>query len=164
METIDSNHPLFLNPSDTPGVTLVSHPLLGLENYSVWSRSMRIALLAKNKLGFVDGACRKESYLAVLRPQWERCNAVVLSWILNSVNQDLSAGIVFATSAVAVWKDLKERFDKVDGSRIYFLHRSIAAMIQGDVSVSVYYTRLKLLWDEYSALVPFSTCECEVAQ
>ncbi|KAE8731176.1 Detected protein of unknown function [Hibiscus syriacus] len=163
-QTIDSSHPLFLHPSDTPGVHLVSQQLTGVETYNLWSRSMRIALLAKNKLGFVDGTCRRDDYEGLLQTQWERCNALVLSWILNSVSQDLSAGIVFASNVEAVWRDLRERFDKIDGSRIFFLHRSIASLVQGDLSVSAYFTRLKLLWDEYTALVPFSTCDCEAAQ
>ncbi|XP_038995860.1 uncharacterized protein LOC120153902 isoform X2 [Hibiscus syriacus] len=161
---LDFNHPLFLHPSDTPGGVLVSHRLVGIDNYTVWSRSMRIALLAKNKLGLVDGTCCKEDYDEILHSQWERCNAVVLSWILNTVSSDLSAGIVFASSAVQVWSDLKERFDKVDGSRIFFLHREIATLNQGDSTVSTYFTRLKLLWDEYHALVPLSACNCEVSQ
>lgn len=65
---IDFNHPLFLHPSDTPGVHLVSHQLVGLENYSIWSRSMQIALLAKNKLGFIDGDCRKDDYELAFHP------------------------------------------------------------------------------------------------
>ncbi|KAE8715354.1 CSC1-like protein ERD4 [Hibiscus syriacus] len=47
---VDFNHHLSLHPSDTPGTLLISHQLVGLENYNVWSRSMRIALLEKNKL------------------------------------------------------------------------------------------------------------------
>lgn len=88
----------------------------------------------------------------------------MLSWILNIVNQELSVGIVFASSAALVWQDLKERFDKVNGSRIFFLHRSIATLNQGESIASVYFTRLKLLWDDYSALVPFASCDCEVSQ
>ncbi|XP_039071730.1 uncharacterized protein LOC120218908 [Hibiscus syriacus] len=110
---VDFNHPLFLHPSDTPGTPLISHQLVGLENYNVWSRSMRIALLAKNKLGFVDGSCQKEIYGPDLHPQWERCNAIVLSWILNAVSKELSAGIVFASNAASVWDNLRERFDKM---------------------------------------------------
>ncbi|XP_039067901.1 uncharacterized protein LOC120213937 [Hibiscus syriacus] len=109
---LDFNHPLFLHPSDTPGGVLVSHRLVGIKNYNIWSRSMRIALLAKNKLGLVDGTSCKEDYDEILHSQWERCNAFVLSWILNTVSSDLSAGIVFASSAAHVWNDLKDRFDK----------------------------------------------------
>ncbi|KAK5840745.1 hypothetical protein PVK06_009648 [Gossypium arboreum] len=58
---IDFNHPFYLHPSDIPGTLLVSHQLVGVEYYNVWSRTMKIALLAKNKLGFVDGTCSKDS-------------------------------------------------------------------------------------------------------
>ncbi|XP_039053465.1 uncharacterized protein LOC120195535 [Hibiscus syriacus] len=116
-----------------PGMMLVSQLLVGLENYCVWSRSLMITLLAKIKLGFVDGSCQRNDYAAALHPQWDRYNTVVLSWILNSVSKELSVGIVFALSVTVVWRDLKDRFDKVDGSRIFFLHREIATLCQGSI-------------------------------
>ncbi|GMI79002.1 hypothetical protein like AT1G21280 [Hibiscus trionum] len=164
IEAIDSNHPLYLHPSDTPEMMLVSQLLLGLENYGVWRRLMQIALLAKNKLGLVDDSCPRSNYVAALHPQWDRCNAIVLSWILIAVSRELSAGIVFASSVASVWADLKERFNKVDGSRIFFLHREIATLSEGEFSISDYFSRLKLLWAEYETLIPFTSCECEVSQ
>ncbi|KAK5836742.1 hypothetical protein PVK06_012543 [Gossypium arboreum] len=98
---------------------------------------MKIALLAKNKLGFVDGTRSKESLPNELGYQWEKSNVIVLSWILNTVSMELSAGIVFASSVVAIWNDIGECFHKADGSR------------------------LRLFWDEYDALVPFSSCGCD---
>ncbi|GMJ15195.1 hypothetical protein HRI_005188700 [Hibiscus trionum] len=160
---IDFNHPLFLHLSDTPGGILVSHRLVGIGSYNLWSRSMGIVLLAKNKLGFVDSSCKKEGYAESHHSQWERCNAFVFSWILNTVTSELSVGIVFASNAAQVWKDLKEQFDKVDGSRIVYLHREIATASQGDSSISTYFTRLRLLWDEYNSLVPVSVCDCDVS-
>ncbi|KAE8725286.1 hypothetical protein F3Y22_tig00009003pilonHSYRG00075 [Hibiscus syriacus] len=158
MRSIDFTHPLYLHPSDTSGTVLVSHQLTGIENYNLWSRSIRIALLTKNKLGFIDGDCTRGDFGELLQSQWDRCNAIVLSWILNTVSVDLSAGLVFAYTAAHVWNDLKEQFSKVDGSRIFFLHREIALFTQGDSSVFAYYSHLKLIWDEYNALVHASSC------
>ncbi|KAE8697944.1 DnaJ protein ERDJ3B [Hibiscus syriacus] len=90
--------------------------------FGVWSRSLRIAILTKNKLGFVDGDCVKDGYEFSLHSQWERCNAIVVSWILNSVSKELSAGIMFASSVALVCQDLREHFDTVDGSRVFFMH------------------------------------------
>ncbi|XP_059315904.1 cytochrome P450 71D7-like [Lycium ferocissimum] len=70
------------------------------------------------------------------------------------------SGVVFGTTACDLWDDLKERFDRVDGSRTYNLHREIATLHQGTAFVSAYYTKLKNLWSEYDALVP-SPCNCE---
>lgn len=59
---IDHNHLLFLNSSDVSGIQIISFQLTGVENYSVWFRSMKIALLGRNKLGMVDGSCKKEMF------------------------------------------------------------------------------------------------------
>lgn len=77
--TLEHNHPLYLQPSDALGTTLIAVRLTGLENYSLWSRSLRLALLVKNKLGFVNGTCVKGLYKGELSIQWERCNTVFLS-------------------------------------------------------------------------------------
>lgn len=51
--------------------------------------------------------------------QWERCNALVLSWIMNSLSKEIFGGIVYAVDASAVWTNLKKQYDKVNGSRIF---------------------------------------------
>nr|XP_016462575.1 PREDICTED: uncharacterized protein LOC107785721 [Nicotiana tabacum] len=149
---IDHTHPLFLQPSDTPGFVLIPIQLTKSENYGLWSRSMRLALKAKRKLGFVTGACAKESFEKNLHEEWETCNAIVHRWIMNSVSKDLLSGIIYASDAQAVWEDLQERFDKVNRVRIFQLHRSISRLYQGADSVAVYFTKLNELWAEYDIL------------
>ncbi|XP_015162894.1 uncharacterized protein [Solanum tuberosum] len=163
-EKLSHNHLLYLNSSDTSRVMLISIQLTGSENYSVWSRSMKIAILGRNKLGFIDGKCRKEGFGTNLVDLWERCNAIVLSWIMNSVSKELLSGIVYSTDACGVWRDLKERFDKANGLRIFQLHREIVSLTQGMSSISEYFTRLRLLWAEFDSLAPFSGCDCARSQ
>lgn len=69
---------------------------------------MRIAILGINKLGFIDGKCRKENFGPNLTDLWERSNAIVLSWIMNSVPKELLSGIVYSFDAFAVWNDFKK--------------------------------------------------------
>lgn len=59
-EKLSHNHPLFLNWNDNSGAILISLQLRGLKNYSVWSRAMRIAILGRNKLGFMEVPVSKE--------------------------------------------------------------------------------------------------------
>ncbi|XP_070028671.1 uncharacterized protein [Nicotiana sylvestris] len=73
---------------------------------------------------------------------------------MNTVSLELVNGIVYASNAHEVWIDLQDRFDKINGSRIYNLQREIATVSRGTSSISAYHSRLKLLWDEYSALIP----------
>ncbi|XP_009768823.2 uncharacterized protein [Nicotiana sylvestris] len=157
---IDYNHPLFLSPADVSGIQIISFPLTGIENYSIRFRPMRVALLGRNKLGIVDGICKKESFPEFMWNHWERVNAIVLSWIMNSVTKGLLGGIMYASGAQAVWEELAERFNKVDGSRTFNLHKEIATLAQGTLSISVYYSRLKDLWEEFESLVPAPGCDC----
>ncbi|XP_070014698.1 uncharacterized protein LOC142174616 [Nicotiana tabacum] len=154
--TISYTHPLYLGPSDTPGIVLIPMKLTGSENYGLWSRTMKIALLGKRKLGFVTGACSKESCKTELHEQLETCNAIVLSWLMNIVSIELLSGIAYASNAHLVWEDLRERFDKVNRMRIFQIHRAIANLYQGTYYVSTYFTKLKVLWNEYDAMVPAS--------
>ncbi|XP_047257493.1 uncharacterized protein LOC124885309 [Capsicum annuum] len=90
--------------------------------------------------------------------QWERVNAVVLSWIMNSIRKDLLSSIIHASDAHNVWIDLKERFDKVNGSRVFYLHREIVTLSQGTLSVADYFSRMRTLWDEFDAFMPSPRC------
>ncbi|XP_070030012.1 uncharacterized protein [Nicotiana sylvestris] len=147
-------HPLYLQPFDNPGNVIISIQLKGTENYPVWSKAMVIALRAKRKLGFIDGSCTKAQFTVNLEEEWERVDATVLTWIMNTFSPDLVNGIVYAGGVQEVWLDLQDHFDKVNGSRIYNLQREIATISQGTSSISVYYSRLKSLWDEYNSMIP----------
>ncbi|KAF3672410.1 putative protein HEADING DATE 3A-like [Capsicum annuum] len=59
-----------------------------------------------------------------------------------------------------VTTDLKERFDNIDGSSTFNLCKEIATLVQGNISVAVYFTRVKELWVELEALVPPPSCNC----
>lgn len=60
--------------------------------------------------------------------------------------------------------DLNERFDKVDGSRIFYLHKEITTLSQGMSSISIYYSRLKELWMEFHSLLLVPGCACTGSQ
>ncbi|KAH0776410.1 hypothetical protein KY290_007821 [Solanum tuberosum] len=119
-----------------------------------------INLRAKSKLGFVLRTCRKSDYNLELEEQWEKCNAFVLAWIINTVSKELLSGIVYVSDATMVWAYLNERFNKVDGSRSYPLHCEICTLNQGNLTVSGYFTKLRLLWDEFDVLVLPPACNC----
>ncbi|KAH0776707.1 hypothetical protein KY290_008118 [Solanum tuberosum] len=131
-EKLCHNHPLFLHTIDNSGVLLSSIQLTGADNFFIWSRALKIAILGRNKLGFIDSSCKKEAYGPNLVNLWEHCNAI----------------------------DLAERYDKVDGSRIFQLHKEIATVSQGTSSISAYFFRLRELWVEYDSLTLVPSCEC----
>lgn len=92
---------------------------------------MQLALKGKRKLGFVIGTCTKSLFEDALHEKWETCNAIVHSWIMNSVSKEQFDGIIYASNAHVVWEDLKESFDKVNRAIIFQLHREIFKLSQG---------------------------------
>ncbi|XP_016467451.1 uncharacterized protein LOC107790069 [Nicotiana tabacum] len=73
---------------------------------------------------------------------------------MSSVSKDLLTGVLFSSNARTMWATFKERFDKVNGSRPYYLHKEIFAMTQEISSVSTYFTKLRNLWAEYDSILP----------
>lgn len=96
---------------------------------------MRMALNAKNKIGLVDGSCKREHQNEIFQSQWDRRTAVVLSWLINLISKEIVGSITFSENAKEVWNDLCERFDVIDGTNIYSLHHFINALSQGGMSV-----------------------------
>ncbi|KAJ8747054.1 hypothetical protein K2173_014537 [Erythroxylum novogranatense] len=153
--------PLTLHHSDTPGLTLVN-TLLDGRNYGEWSRSMHLSLSAKNKLGLIDGTVKAPPTTDPKFPLWQRCNDLVITWILHSIQPDIARSVIFSETAAAVWSDLHDRFSQGDDSRIYQIRQEIAECRQGSLSVSAYYTKLKGLWDELGSYQEPLTCSCDM--
>ncbi|GJW54705.1 ribonuclease H-like domain-containing protein [Tanacetum coccineum] len=100
--------------------------------------------------------------LDVLSAHWDGCNAMVLTWIMHVVSQDVYMGLVYSENVGIVWKEFKETYDKVDGSVVYNLLQKINTIKQGGSSVADYYHRLNSLWREFDALTKLPKCNCEV--
>ncbi|KAJ0752905.1 putative RNA-directed DNA polymerase [Helianthus annuus] len=125
---------------------------------------MKLALEAKNKFGFINGKCEKSTEDSVLASQWDRCNSVVLTWLLNSVSEELFLGQVFSSLASEVWEDLKETYDKIDGSVVYDLFKKINSISQNGSTVADYYNRLTTMWKQFDAMLQLPTCSCKAAK
>ncbi|KAM0061566.1 putative RNA-directed DNA polymerase [Helianthus debilis subsp. tardiflorus] len=160
---LEPSNPLYLHPSDTTNLTITSIKLKGTENYTVWANSLTLALKVKNKYGFIDGTCEKSLIDEVLANQWERCNSVVLTWILNSVSEELFLGQVCSKLASDVWKDLKETCNKIDGSVVFDLYQKINSFSQNGQSVSEYYNKLNIMWKQMDQILQLPSCTCRAA-
>ena len=62
------SNPYYLHPNENPSLILVT-PLLDSKNYSSWSRAMKVALISKNKLRFVNDTFQCPSSTNVLHEQ-----------------------------------------------------------------------------------------------
>ncbi|XP_050223657.1 uncharacterized protein LOC126673524 [Mercurialis annua] len=151
--------PFYLHSNENPSMILISSLLNG-PNFHSWYRSMRMSLLIKNKLKFVDGSIPVPSKNDQIYPVWERCNTMILSWIIHSLSPSIAQSIFWIENALDVWTDLANRFSQTDTLRMSDLQDEIYGFKQNNMSVNNYFTQLKILWDEYLNLRPIPVCSC----
>jgi len=51
-------------------------------------------------------------------------------------------------NAKDIWKDLKSRYSQGDLLRISKLQQEMTSIKQGDQSITAYFTKLRVIWDE----------------
>ncbi|XP_021618774.1 uncharacterized protein LOC110619571 [Manihot esculenta] len=122
--------------------------------------AIRIALGTKEILCFIKGTISILDKGSKQYELWRRCDFMVTSWILNSISKDLMDGFIYTALARDLWLEVIERFEECNGPMIYQLHRKISLIAQDNVFVSVYFTRLKRLWDELGSMETLPPCSC----
>ncbi|XP_075648679.1 uncharacterized protein LOC142619466 [Castanea sativa] len=156
----NSPNPFLLSASENPGHVLVTQPLLGMKNYQSWSRAMVLALTAKKKIGFVNGKIEKPEIDSSVYEDWESCNTMVLSWLINSMHVDVSSSIMYCETTREMWLELQRVFSQENGPKIYNLQQEISQITQCQLSVTEYYSKFKKLWDQFLHYEPLPACTC----
>ncbi|KAL1331456.1 hypothetical protein AAHE18_12G186700 [Arachis hypogaea] len=157
--TQDTTNPYYIHPSENPTSVLVT-PVLTVNNYHSWNRFFTMAIISKNKYGFLTGSISSPLPGDPLFSTWERCNNLVLSWLFHSLSPSITQSVLYFATASSVWTDLKERFAQSDLLRIAELQEEIYALKQGTLSVTEFYTSLKSLWEELDSSRPLPVCSC----
>ena len=150
----------YLQPSDHASTKRVNIPFDG-NGLGDSKRSVMIGLIAKNKLCVVDGTLRKPSDNASHMKAWERCNDMVLGWLIASLNRVIAKSMMYNKYASEIWTYLKGRFGVSTFAQIYSLHEELSNISQeANMSITEYFTKVKSLWDELHNLNPLPTCVC----
>ncbi|GJZ05757.1 ribonuclease H-like domain-containing protein [Tanacetum coccineum] len=70
-------------------------------------------------------------------------------------------GQIFSKLAMEVWDELKETYDKIDGSVTFNLLQRIQTLKQNGTPVSEYYHKLNSLWRQYDVMIKLPECTCD---
>ncbi|XP_019153615.1 PREDICTED: uncharacterized protein LOC109150164 [Ipomoea nil] len=151
--------PLYLHITENPNLILVSPPLSEC-NYASWSRSMKIALGVKNKFGFVNGDIPNPGEGDIKYAIWKRCNDILCSWILKSLNSTIAESVLYFEFVKYIWKALKKRYSQADPHRIAEIQNEIFKNMQGNMTINEYFTKCNALWEQLNAMRPMPICEC----
>nr|KYP43110.1 Retrovirus-related Pol polyprotein from transposon TNT 1-94 [Cajanus cajan] len=121
---------------------------------------MLLVLGTKNKLAFVDGSLARPVTAGVDQTAWDRCNKLVISWIVQSLDTSLIPSVIWMPTASQIWNDLKKRYYQGDAFRISELLEEIYSLKQGNMSITHYFTTLQGLWQELDHFCPIPSCTC----
>ncbi|XP_049399944.1 uncharacterized protein LOC125864039 [Solanum stenotomum] len=157
--SLDLTSVFYVHPSENAGSTLVP-VLFDGSGYHSWRRAILRGLSIKNKTGFINGKVQRPSTDSVEFSQWERCNDMVTSWILNSLSKDLRDSLQYVDNARELWIELEDMYDQTNRAKLYQLQREINDLSQGNLDITGYYTRIKKLWEELNTLDTNSQCTC----
>ena len=117
---------MFLHHGESTNTVLVTQPLIRNENYPTWARSVRKALLTKNKLGLIDGTLTLSPPLVSIPLTIHAritCDNMVGTWLTNSKSPKLQASIVYEDTTFKIWTELRDRFSQKNGPRIFNLQK-----------------------------------------
>ncbi|KAK4428671.1 hypothetical protein Salat_1166900 [Sesamum alatum] len=149
--------PYTLHPSDNPGMIISPVQLRG-ENYDEWASSMRNALRAKKKLGFIDGTVTRPSDDSSEIEDWWMVNSMLVAWVFNTIEPSLRSTIKYMENVKDLWEDLRQRFSIGNGPRVQQLKADIANCKQAGQAVVSYYGQLKMMWDALVSYEPIPVC------
>ena len=150
----------FIHPYENPTNSLVSVKFTG-DNFGEWQRGVKIALSCKNKIAFIDGTLtRPSSSDDPTFAAWERCNSMVISYLLHSLDTTIARNVIYFTTATEIWKDLEERYSHNSGAKLYSIQQTLHELTQGSNPVSYFFTQIKGLCDQLNGINPILMCTC----
>ncbi|CAH9097687.1 unnamed protein product [Cuscuta epithymum] len=156
----DPASPYYLHSSDYPGMHISGITLRGESNFREWVTAMKNAFRAKQKIGFLDGTIKRPDSGDDDLEDWMIVNSMMVGWIMTAIDPALRTNVTYMDDAIDLWEDLKLRFDVGDAMKVHELKESIRACRQGGEPVTLYFGRLKQLWDEYVGYCFVPTCTC----
>ncbi|KAL8113434.1 hypothetical protein AgCh_020662 [Apium graveolens] len=88
-------------------------------------------------MGFVDGSIEKTDITVDNYKAWDRCNSMMVSWLLGVLEQDIGRSVLHFQTSQENWANLEERFGQASGTTLLALQQSLQEIKQGTDNISV---------------------------
>ncbi|RVW21058.1 Retrovirus-related Pol polyprotein from transposon TNT 1-94 [Vitis vinifera] len=144
--------------STTDGIILpiTGHKLNG-QNFIQWAESVRIFICGKGKEEYLTGAIVQPKEDDPGYRTWKLENSMVMSWLINSMTNDIGENFMYYGTAKEIWDAARETYSNIDNTSAIFEIKSILQDLrQGDSTVTEYFNILTRYWqqlDIYEELV-----------
>lgn len=105
-------------------------------------------------LGYVTGTTIKPAEDDQSYATWDAQNAMVMSWIINSMEEDIKEPYLYHSTAKELWNAPTVAFSDLENSaQLFELRNKAQNLHQGFLDVTQYYNALQRLWREIDMFV-----------
>ena len=117
---------------------------------------MKLYVTEKGKLGYLTGEKTKPAIIDPSFSTWVEENAMLMSWLLNSMTLDINASFLRLPTAHDIWDVVAQTyFTSNDAFQIYELRRKAHETCQKGKSLASYFSALQTIWQELDFLNPY---------
>ncbi|XP_020252608.1 uncharacterized protein LOC109829921 [Asparagus officinalis] len=142
-----STTPVVAGETSAPKVVLGTTIKLNGTNYLLWAQAFRIFIGAQSKLPHLLASPPPPSDPTY--NSWLSSDYCVMTWLLNSLDAQISSSVMFLTTAKEMWDSLKIMYgNEKNVSRVFEIYERLFAIKQGDKTVPEFFGELKGLIDE----------------
>ena len=132
--------------------------LLNEYNYLPWSRAVTIALGGRSKLGYINGHIKPVESSSKDYEAWQCKDQLVMSWLLNSMENQVAEIFSYSESSLELWESVKEMYwNQNNASRIFQIKRDLANLQQDGRSYVKLLGIMKGMWNELALYRPLTT-------
>lgn len=129
--------------------------LLNELNYLPWSRAVTIALGGRSKLGYVNGHIKAPDPSSKDYEAWQCKDQLVMSWLLNSMENNIAEIFSYSESSMDLWEAVKEMYgNQNNAARVFQIKRDLANLQQDGKTYVQLLGILKGMWSELALYRP----------
>ncbi|RVW57281.1 hypothetical protein CK203_111284 [Vitis vinifera] len=137
-----------LGGNDSSPILITGHKLNG-HNYLQWSQSVLLFICGKGKDEYLlEKAVMPETTEPGFR-KWKIENSMIMSWLINSMNNDIGENFLLFGTAKDIWDAAKETYSSSENtSELFQVESALHDFRQGEQSVTQYYNTLTRYWQQ----------------
>ena len=127
---------------------ITGHKLNG-NNYLQWSYSVMMFICGKGKDDYLNGVAAKPNKTDEKFKVWNAENNMVMSWLINSMTNDIGENFLLYGIAKEIWDVAKETYSNNENMSILFEVESVLHDFrQGELAVTQYFNTLNHYWQQ----------------
>ncbi|XP_074364949.1 uncharacterized protein LOC141705998 [Apium graveolens] len=107
------------------------------DNFVRWSQSVRMYIRGRGKIGYLTGETKKPASTDLTYSTWDAENSMVMTWLVNSMDEDISSNYMCYSTAKDLWDNVTEMYsDLKNQSQIYELTLKLGELRQREDTVT----------------------------